>query len=419
MGRNVDKAARQFLQAPPRILDADQALALRQDNLRGMVDDYRADNPKPVEAADSLVQGRLDDRTYQADNNISPRAVALDAISFTGDPDAAARANEQMWSQFKREGRPVKGLEGSVLGGSPTVKYRGTIHTGDDVDLQAPEKMGISDKVAVTRFTPWSGLDGITGNRAQSDRVNTRLALRNMAGGLDRPVVYHLDDLQKQLNTPWMAYRSLDDGFDESAGTEGFADYASKSLYFNRTADQHAAKWNESVRRAMNAGQHEVVHSVLHGQIPSRGWQSQQILDEFGRPTQHTRPAVGDIRRDLLSEPDAKYLSSRGEELSNLIFHTKRLTETVEPGMRDVGVDEDTLKNWLDYIKAYKHTGSDPVINLEGHPNMGAPAHGYEHQIKALQDILNNAGPDALKDIDDINFKTGSTNPSLRTALLS
>jgi hypothetical protein len=50
---------------------------------------------------------------------------------------------------------------------------------------------------------------------------------------------------------------------------------------------------------------------------------------------------------------------------------------------------------------------------------MGAPAHGYEHQIKALQDILNNAGPDALKDIDDINFKTGSTNPSLRTALLS
>jgi hypothetical protein len=420
MGRAVQKAMRQFLQQPPRVLDADQALALRQDNLKMLVDDSRADSPKPAGAADNLVRERLEDRKYQGDNNISPRGVAREAVEFTGDPDAAVRANEMMWSQFKREGRPIKDLKSGVLGDSPTVKYRGTIHTSSDSALQIPEEMGISDKVAVTRFTPWGGLDGITGNRAQSDRVNTRLALRNSAGGLDKPAVYHLDDLEEQLNTPWMAYRSLDDGFDESGGTEGFADFATKSLYFNRTADQHAAKWNESVRRGLNAGQHEIVHSLLHNQIPSRGWRSQQMLDEFGNPTQHTRPAVGDIRRSLLTEPDAQYLSSRGEELANLLFHTKRLTETVEPGMRDVGVDRTTLKNWLDYVRAYKPTGSDPAINLEGHPNMGAPAHGYENQIKALQDILNNAGPDALNDIDDINFKTGSTTrPNLRAALLA
>jgi hypothetical protein len=387
--------------------------------MRRVVSDERAYNPKSADHGELIAKDKLDDRRHFTDNNIAPAGVALDAVRFTGNPDAAIRANEVMWSQFKRDGRPTKDLANSVLGNSPTVRYRGTIHTNFDPELQGPELMGISDKVGVTRFTPWSGLDGITGNSAQSDRVGTRLALRNDAGGLNKSVVYHLDDLEDQLNSPWMAYRSLNDQFDESKGTEGFADGVNKSIFLNRTGDQHASKWNESVRRGMNTGQHEVIHSIFHNQMPSQAWSSQQILDEFGNPTQHTRPAIGDIRRDLLSAPDARYMSSRGEELANLIFHTKRMTETVEPGMRDVGVDKNTLKNWLDYVRAYKPTGADPSINLDGHPNMGAPAHGYEHQIRALQDILNNAGPDALNDIDDINYKTGSTKPNLRTALLS
>lgn len=415
-------ARRAFTQPVPRTLTPEQASWQRMDNTKRLLEsdiEDRADNPLPPSVVDAAVEDKLSDRSYQMDNNISPRGVARRSIELTGNPDAANRANEIMWSQFKREGRPIKDLASSVLGQSPTIRYRGTIHTGLDTDLRAPEEMGISDKVAVSRFTPWSGLDGITGNRAQSDRVNTRLALRNSAGGLDNPAVYHLDDLDEQLNNPWMAYRSLNDQFDESGGTEGFADFATKSLFYNRSADQHSAKWNEPARRRLNAGQHEIIHSILHNQVPSQQWTSQQILDEFGNPTQHTRPAIGDIRRGLLSAPDARYMSSRGEELANLLFHTKRMTETVEPGMRDVGDTKGTLSNWLDYVRAYKPTGQDPAINLDGHPNMGAPAHGYEHQIRALQDILNNAGPDALKDIDDINYKTGATNPGLRAALLA
>jgi hypothetical protein len=65
-------------------------------------------------------------------------------------------------------------------------------------------------------------------------------------------------------------------------------------------------------------------------------------------------------------------------------------------------------------------TGRDPIINLEGHPNYGSPAHGLEKQIETLQQIMKAHGPDGANDFEtNMNFKTSSTNPSLRTALLA
>ena len=132
------------------------------------------------------------------------------------------------------------------------------------------------------------------------------------------------------------------------------------------------------------------------------------------------RPAIADINRGKLATPMGRYLSAGGDELGNLLFHTKRLTELVEPGMRDVGATRESLRNWLDWALKYQPTGRDPRINLKGHPLEDAPAHGLESQIEAIQDIHRAYDTqEGLDDFEDMNFKTSATRPNLRAALLT
>jgi hypothetical protein len=51
----------------------------------------------------------------------------------------------------------------------------------------------------------------------------------------------------------------------------------------------------------------------------------------------------------------------------------------------------------------------------------GAPAHGLEKQIEAIQDIHRSyETQDGLDDLEkNMNFKTSSTKPNFRTALLT
>jgi hypothetical protein len=280
--------------------------------------------------------------------------------------------------------------------------------------------MGFSDDVAVSEITPWNMLDGITGNKRHSDVTVARMNDRNLPHGVANAEIYHLDNFIEHMNTPFMVYRAKKNGLAEPNGLKGFMQPESRSIFLNRSGDQMAAGPFEEVARGINAGQHEGNHAGLHGEVPSREyvlWQSHPEL----RGNSLERPAIGDIDRSKLILPEAQYLASTGQEMGNLLFHTKRLTETVMPGMRDVGATQASLDNFLNFVRNYKLTGRDPVINLKGHPNYGAPAHGFERQIEALQQIMKAHGPDGAHDFEtNMNFKTSSTDkPNLRTALLA
>jgi hypothetical protein len=218
-----------------------------------------------------------------------------------------------------------------------------------------------------------------------------------------------------------MIYRGMKNGFDESDGTKGFIDQIAKSMFLNRSGDQMAAGDFEQVGRGMNTFQHEAIHTALHGEPPSRKFMAYQGHPDLKIERGTTRPAIADINRGKLVTPMGRYLSSGGDELGNLLFHTKRLTELVEPGMRDVGASQNSVNNWLDWALKYQPTGRDPRINLKGHSMEGAPAHGLEKQIEAIQDIHRSyETQDGLDDFENnMNFKTSSTKPNFRTALLS
>lgn len=419
MGRNVDNI-RKVLQAPARVLSIPEANDLRLKNYQNakLIDDYAIENPRPMSAAEKVVEERLDDRNYTTGGDLAPMSVAREAIAATGDPDASTVTNNALFEAIKAEGKRTNMFRDTLTGDSPTYTYPGTIHTSKKPDF-ADGAMGFSEDVAVTRTTPWRMLDGLTGNRPHSDRIVGRLVDRNLPHGMGNAEIYHLDDIQEQMNRPWMVYRGQKDGFDEST-SQGFADMATQSIFLNRSGDQMAAGKFQPVTRGINVGQHEGGgHGVLHHSVPSFDYILRQSGPRLrGNPLE--RPAIGDINRSLLTTPEAQYLSSNGLEMGNLLFHTKRLIETVQPGMRDVGATQATLDNVLEYIRNYKMTGRDPIINLEGHPNYGSPAHGLEKQIETLQQIMKAHGPDGANDFEtNMNFKTSSTNPSLRTALLA
>jgi hypothetical protein len=215
-----------------------------------------------------------------------------------------------------------------------------------------------------------------------------------------------LGDLEKEWKRKWLLFRSLhSSGFNGSG--DGFASAINKQIYHNAFADPYV-NGRSLAPGNFNTGQHEGIHAILDGINPSKAWMAGQQL----------RPAIMDRQWEL--GPESAYLGSNATELSNLMFHLKRQTETVNPRMRDVGIDRKATDNFLDYVRHYEATGADPLIDLPGHRQIGQPAHGYEGNMQKLQEIIDAAGPDGLHDIKDINFKTGSTNrPSLRTALLT
>ena len=420
MGRTLSKVAKQ-LASPARVLSPSVGKDIRVENLRrvGVLDDYRIDNPKPVDVADQVVKDRLDDRSVYMDNDIAPRAIAREAIDSTGDPEAATRANLGLYDAIASESKPTRMFKDTLTGKLPSLIYPGTVHTSRVQDFGNPI-MGDSRNVAVTKVTPQMLMQGLMGSPTNANRTRYRLQERNMPHGLDKAAIYHLDDLAEEWQRPWMIYRGTKNGFDESDGTKGFIDQIGKSMFLNRSGDQMAAGDFDEVSRGMNTFIHEANHTGLHGENPSLDFLFYQGHPELGI-TDKTRPAIADINRGKLVTPMGRYLSSGGDELGNLLFHTKRLTELVEPGMRDVGASQGSVNNWLDWALKYQPTGRDPRINLKGHSMEGAPAHGLEKQIEAIQDIHRSyETQDGLDDFENnMNFKTSSTKPNFRTALLS
>lgn len=401
----MSRSARRALLSQPAPIHPDQARFIRRSNLEEAIPSI-PEQPKDIQKLDSSVEAHANQHFQDAQDYeswpLTPVGLAQDTVEGTGTGRAARVANQTLWNNLIADPTWTNKLRNTVTGNAPTTIYRGTISTAPEVSgsMDNEPLMGMSDRTAVTQITPWRLLDGITGNRAQSDRVMTRIANRNSPHGGGEAAVYHLDDLEKEWNRKWLLFRSMNDQF--SGDRQGFSTPIAKQIYHNVSGDPYVRGGG-----GFNVGQHEAIHSILDPVNPSRNFQVQQL----------TRPAVLDRQWQL--GPNSAYLGSDATELSNLMFHLKRQTEITRPGMRDVGFDKNSTDNFIDFVRQYEATGSDPRINLPGHRQIDQPAHGYENGMQKLQEIIDAAGPDGLEDIKSINYKTGSTNPSLRAALLA
>jgi hypothetical protein len=406
---------RKLVGAAPYFIPDDAARAIRRTNLE---DAYRGIKPHPtnIDSADqtaiNMTQEHIQDSKDSPLWPLMPMGIASDAIESTGTGRSARVANDIMWADLAQNGNYTNKLRNTLTGNAPTVRKRGLLGTEVAVDSRAPDQMGHSFDTAVTRTSPWRLLDGITGDRAQSDRVLTRIRDRNHPDGSDgmgdNSSVYHLGNLEDEWKRKWLMFRGLSpNSFANTDGKQGFASALHKQIYHNAFGDPYVNGRGTPGLNGFNVGQHEGIHSILDGVNPSQAFINEQRM----------RPAVTDRQWQL--GPDSYYLGSNGTEMSNLLFHLKRQTETVNPKMRDIGLNKNTADNFIDYVRHYDATGADPMINLPGHRQIDQPAHGYESGMQKLQEIIDAAGKDGLNDIKDMNFKTGATNPSLRTKLLA
>lgn len=403
----MSRAARRALSSPPAPIHPDQARFIRRSNLQEKLP-ATSPHPTDIEKADrdvvSQVQQHFQDSQDYSSWPLTPAGIAFESTESSGTGRGARVANSALWEALTADPTWTNKLRNSYTGNAPTTIYKGSLSTAPEVSASMDNEplMGFSDRTAVTPVTPWRLLDGITGDRAQSDRVLSRIPRRNVPHGGGGASVYHLDDLEKEWNRKWLLFRSMNDQFSHPT-RQGFSLPIAKQIYHNVGDDPYI-----SGRGGFNTAMHEYIHGILDPVNPSRNFQDWQL----------DRPAVTDRRWKLGS--NSRYLGDDGTEMSNLIFQLKRQVETFNPGMRDVGFDRNTTDNFLDYIKNYEATGSDPIINLPGHMHEGQPAHGFEDSAGKLQEIMDAAGPDGKRDIGDMTYDTGFIQkPNLRTALLS
>ena len=369
------------------------------DVLNGMPLRDLATGEDAVREAGDLAR-RVDEELESGYGAFQPEQIAEDAVTGYAVPNASALANQRIFSHLKAEGRPTKYGKGTVTDLAPTVRVNGQVFSHKSPDG--------SNDVLASYITPMQGLAAMVGSKERARVLETRLGLRNLPFGEDGAHIYHGGDLKQDYRTPWIMFRDLKNSMLGDPGSHGFARPMTRQMFVR--ADKDPDLTSPKVMRAtpLNVSQHELIHAILDPQIPS--------VDHFLHGK--SRPAIAGVKAGNIPTISGRYLASDSSEMANLLFHTKRLTELVNPNMRDVGENEGTLKNWLDYVRAYKPGAVDPAIDMPGHMNHGLRAHGYEEQMRDLQEILKNADGDALRDIDDLNFRTGQR-PDLRKALLS
>jgi hypothetical protein len=297
--------------------------------------------------------------------------------------------------------------KGTVTDLAPTVRFKAP--SGHPVPRVFSHKSPDgSNDVLASYITPMQGLSAMVGSKERARVLETRLGLRNLPFGEAGAHIYHGGDLKQDYRTPWVMFRDLKNSMLGDPGNHGFARPMTRQMFVRADKDPDLTSPKVMGATPLNVSWHEMIHAILDPQMPS--------VDHFLHGK--NRPAIAGVKAGNIPTISGRYLASDSSEMANLLFHTKRLTELVNPNMRDVGENEGTLKNWLDYVRAYKPGAVDPAIDMPGHMNHGLRAHGYEEQMRDLQEILKNADKDALRDIDDLNFRTGQR-PDLRKALLS
>jgi hypothetical protein len=404
---------RGLLRSVPQRLSSEAARILEQANLGdhfkgpGDLGTPPPDSRQLAEAATNKVNEHWDDaQQYSVGQEIAPAGIVREAVRDLGTARAANYANRALWENLGSD--YTNKFRGTATGRRPAYLYEGSVRTSLGTDPRDTPLMGVGDNVTVTRATPWNLMDAMTGSKARSDELVTRWAERNAPMGANGAAIYHLEDLPKHLTTPWLIFRDTKDGFKALDDTQGFADPVSKQIYLNRSGDPYATNFSYGNSPGpFNVGWHEFIHSMQDTVPPPLSFIQGQ----------KTRPAITDRKFDIPGQ--AGYLGGDGRELGNLLFQLKRQTEITNPNMRDVGASRESLGQWMDWTRRYQTGRADPIIDLPGHPLEGQRAHGFDESIQMLQQILEATGQEGLRDIDNVNWKTGQTASPIKTALLA
>lgn len=331
---------------------------------------------------------------YGLGGSVPVEEIKLGAFQDFGSTEARDAYTRALHESLR--GKPTSAYDNSITAGLPTY------HTTAPVESR---KYGPGGKTAMTLATPRQLFDNLTGDPAQSQRTLDRIQERNLPDGQGGAEIYHLDDIAETSQAPWLIFRDSANQW----GKRGYSKSPESMIFMDRAADPGLDAPKMIRSQPLDIPQHEAIHSIFHPKIWTPAFQER--LDK--------RPAMLDIADPRhLAHPYAKYLGSSSVELQNAFLHAKRLTEAINPQMRDVGESADSLDAWYEFMRQYQGEYGDPMVTKPGHYLEGQPARGYNSLMEALQQIDRSRGPDGKQDLRNMNFKTSDASP-IRKALLS
>lgn len=423
--RNITAPARPRLDLSPDVSPAESDAQIAS-NL-GIAGIRTPENPDL-----DAVAGMAAEHLYDAQNNplypMMPRQGARLA-AHVGGAEGPAVFSQQLFNSLMDSGAKSLDLTDSSIGPSQTLIDPGlpvdtAVRTRsiDDDPGDAGDKMGwAGGNVAMTRTTPLSLFDNLTGSPAASNRIIGNMQARNAPFGRDGAGIYRGGSIAQDASKPVTIYTGMKNGFSNREAL-GLFDPISRSIFYNRNADPMLSR---SRRGRVNVPQHEFIHSLLDATPADQNWLLSSMRPEtaakYGFPT--PRPGMADVDWEAMARtPSGAEASERfgdWSELANLMFHAKRLEEITNPQMRNLG-DIDAANEWYRlHVGEFAPTGKDPDINLPGHPLEGQPAHGYERLMEWLWNLQNNAGPEADAEHIKLLHQLGDNRPDIRKALMS
>ena len=270
---------------------------------------------------------------------------------------------------------------------------------------------GSPESLEVRKTTPREFLDDLTGDPEQSSRVIERIAERNATTGTHGTrVMASPDFFDGMLDQPVTEIAATDDiigGLDDPGGTWS---PAYRTVAYPRSGDPSLDEGY--VEGTINAADHEKVHSILHPESAGDTAGDRALMDfnvAWANQGDPLRSAdIGDFLKDD-DQFNAYLMNNR--ELSNLLFHTKRLMERLD------GVDYGATRrsgnelgkkimkhepNWID-----DPTSPDGGYFVDPEDADGNVLHGLEGMIDAIQQLYRESGEWGKTHIRDMFYRVG------------
>jgi hypothetical protein len=387
------------------LFEPSRAKAMDRTNIRRALSDLSFPEPpadqdaiaREVSQASKKAPEDFDLWVNYGGGSARPDEMQAESMQEFGSPQAREAYTLAMRDALA--GRRVDTLDNSITYGLPTHRATAPVWS---------ESMGTAEKPAMTLFTPRKLLDNLTADPAHSQKILDRIQERNLPDGMGDAEIYHLDNLGEKAEAPWLMFRDMANKLAGGARS-GSARVPHNTIFMNRNADPGLDAPKMMSSQPLNVAEHEGIHSILHSSV----WTPEFQKRLYNRPV---LTDIADPRQVML--PSASYLGSKSQELQNALFHAKRMTEVINPQMRDVGESAESLDEWLEFMRQYQGKYGDPMVTKPGHYLEGQPARGYNSLMESLQQIDRSLGPDGKQDLRNMNFKTSDASP-IRKALLS
>jgi len=268
---------------------------------------------------------------------------------------------------------------------------------------------GSPESFEVRKTTPRELLNDLTGDPEQSSRVIERVAKRNAEPHGTR-VMANPDFFEGMIDQPVTEIVATDDIIGGLTDPGGTWSPAHRTVTYPRKGDPSLEEGY--VEGTINAADHEKVHSILHPESSGDTAFDASLMDK-----NLSEANMGDVNRsadpgDFMTDDDQfnAYLGNN-RELSNLLFHTKRLMEGLD------GVDYGATRRSGNELgkKIMKHepewiddpTSPDGGYFVDPEDTDGNVLHGLEGMIDTIQQLYRGSGDMGKSLIRDMFYKVG------------